>query len=160
MYRPVPGAATDRPRRRWWRHVTGSLDGATSSDALDAPPWWPTAEGPVCCSRLAQMQGVAMSLFAVTTAKGPNWRHDRSVREQPGWDDHAAFADALVDQGVVVLGGPISSENDEEVGLLAVEADSEAAVRSIFSQDPWATSGVLRIANIRSWTIWLDGRPR
>jgi len=38
-----------------------------------------------------------MPVFAVTTAKGANWDHAREIREQPFWDQHAAFAEGLVD---------------------------------------------------------------
>jgi uncharacterized protein len=99
-----------------------------------------------------------MAMFAVTTARGPNWRDDGGIREQPAWDAHAQFFDGLVTQGVVVLGGPISSTNADDVALLAVEAADEDELRSIFGADPWATAGVLRIKEIRSWTLWLDGR--
>jgi uncharacterized protein len=101
-----------------------------------------------------------MAMFAVTTAKGPMWQHDRAIREQPGWEEHASFFDRLVERGVVVIGGPIASANEEEVALLAVDAADEQELRSIFSSDPWAMSGVLRVREVRSWTLWLDGRQR
>ena len=97
-------------------------------------------------------------MFAVTTAKGPNWMHDRGIREQPVWDEHAKFFDRLVERGVVVLGGPIASASDDEVALLAVEATDEKELRSVFGEDPWAASGVLRIKEVRAWTLWLDSR--
>ncbi len=97
-------------------------------------------------------------MFAVTTAKGPCWLHERGIRDQPGWDEHAQFFDRLVEQGVVILGGPISSNSDDEIALLAVEAMDEQELRSIFSADPWAISGVLRIKEVQTWSIWLDGR--
>lgn len=75
-------------------------------------------------------------MFAVITAKGPNWLLDRGIREQPAWDDHAQYFDGLVDRGVVVLGGPISSDSDDDVALLAVEARDEKELRSIFGEDP------------------------
>ncbi|MGH3318858.1 MAG: YciI family protein [Streptosporangiaceae bacterium] len=99
-----------------------------------------------------------MAVFAVTTAKGPNWEPTRGIREQQAWEQHAAFADGLVDQGVIVLGGPISSDSDDDVALIAVEAIDDQHVRSIFGADPWATSGVLRLKDVRPWTLWLDGR--
>src|SRR5215831_6034239 len=40
-----------------------------------------------------------MAVFAVTTAKDTNWDGARDIREQPFWEEHAAFADALVDRG-------------------------------------------------------------
>ena len=99
-----------------------------------------------------------MAMFAVVTLKGPNWVHDRGVREQPAWDEHARYFDQLVERGVVVLGGPISGDDENEVALLAVEAADRQEVLSIFGEDPWAASGVLRIKEPRAWTIWLDGR--
>jgi uncharacterized protein len=99
-----------------------------------------------------------MPVFAVTTAKGPNWDHDRGNREQPYWEEHAAFADELVERGVIILGGPIASDDDEDVALLAVEAPGEEAVRLIFLDDPWSVHGVFRIKRVQTWTIWLDGR--
>jgi uncharacterized protein len=99
-----------------------------------------------------------MPVFVVTTAKGPNWDHARGIREQAFWVEHGAFSDELVARGVIILGGPISSDSAEDIALVAVEAADEAAVRSIFDGDPWMEHKVFRIKDLRSWTIWLDGR--
>ena len=99
-----------------------------------------------------------MPVFAVATAKGPNWDHARGIREQQGWDEHASYFDSLVDRGVVILGGPIGGGSDEDVGLLAVDGADERELRSIFGADPWAANGVLRVKEIRPWTLWLDSR--
>jgi uncharacterized protein len=99
-----------------------------------------------------------MAVFAVTTAKGPNWHDGRGIREQQAWEEHATFADGLVERGIIVLGGPIGGGSDEDIALLAVEVADEQALRSIFSHDPWATNGVFRIKDVRPWTLWLDGR--
>ena len=101
-----------------------------------------------------------MPVFAVTTAKGANWDRAREIRGQPFWDEHAAFADRLVDSGVIIVGGPIDSQNDDDIALLAVETSDETAVRSIFDADPWTVHQVFRIKDIRLWTLWLDGRSR
>ena len=101
-----------------------------------------------------------MPAFAVTTAKGQNWDHARGIREQPFWDQHAAFADDLARRGVIILGGPVTSDNEEDIALLAVQAPSEGALRSIFAADPWAVHQVFRIKELRVWTLWLDGRSR
>ena len=84
-------------------------------------------------------------MFAVTTAKRPNWDHARGIREQQAWEEHAAFADGPFDQGIVILGGPTSSDSDDDVALLGVNAVDEREVRSIFGNDPWATIRVLRV---------------
>jgi uncharacterized protein YciI len=99
-----------------------------------------------------------MPVFAVTTAKGVNWDNARTVRQQRFWDEHAAFADRLVGQGVVILGGPIASADDQDIALLAVEAADENAVQSVFDADPWTVHKVFRIKDVRRWTLWLDSR--
>jgi hypothetical protein len=60
------------------------------------------------------LQGEPMAVFAVTTAKGSSWDVGRPIREQQAWDEHGAFADRLVEQGVIILGGPISSDSEDE----------------------------------------------
>lgn len=101
-----------------------------------------------------------MPVFAVTTAKGPNWDHARGIREQSFWDEHGAFADGLVQRGVIIIGGPIDSDDADDIALLAVEAADEATVRSIFDADPWTVHRVFRIKHVRGWSLWLDGRSR
>ncbi len=99
-----------------------------------------------------------MATFAVTTARGPSWQPDIGIRDQRGWDEHADFADQLVEQRAIILGGPIASDDPDEVALMAFEAVDEDAVRSAFSRDPWVVNGVLRIKSVRAWALWLDGR--
>jgi uncharacterized protein YciI len=91
--------------------------------------------------------------FLVENAKGPDWDRSLARREQRGWEEHAACMDDLVEEGFIVLGGPIG-EGDGENTLLIVEADDETAVRERLAGDPWYES-VLRIDSIRPWSIWL-----
>ena len=53
---------------------------------------------------------------------GPNWDPGCPIRGQDGWDKHAAFMDGLVDDGFIILGGPVG---DGEETLHAVEAADE-----------------------------------
>ena len=76
-----------------------------------------------------------MAFFVVLRRRGPAWDPSLPLEQQSGWDEHAAFMDGLVDAGVVVLGGPLA---DERRVVLAVEADSEASVRSTLARDPWS----------------------
>jgi uncharacterized protein YciI len=98
-----------------------------------------------------------LSIFAVTTERGPNWDSERQVREQDAWNEHASFADELVERGVIIAGGPIGGD-ENEIALLAVEAESESEVRFFFERDPWTVNGVFRIKSVRPWLWWLDGR--
>ena len=95
--------------------------------------------------------------YLVENAKGPAWDHSRRRREQSGWDEHAAFMDALVEEGFVVLGGPVG-DGDGENSLLVVDAGSEAIVRARLAEDPWF-EGVLTIESIRPWSVWLGPAP-
>lgn len=89
----------------------------------------------------------------VVCQTGPEFDPARPLEEQTRWEEHAAFMDGLVESGVVVLGGPCG----ELRVILAVEAESEAALREIFARDPWAGSH-LRIDAVEPWAIRLDAR--
>jgi uncharacterized protein YciI len=93
--------------------------------------------------------------YLVTEAKGPAWDHSKRRREQAGWDEHAAFMDALVEAGVVVLGGPLGEGDGEEV-LLVAEVKSEAAIRARLADDPWM-GDMLTIESVKPWSVWLRG---
>lgn len=102
-----------------------------------------------------------MSTFAVTTAQGPEWNQVRGIREQAFWAEHASFMDGLVERGVVILGGPIESDDPSDIALLAVEAADENEVRGLFQTDPWTAHRIYRLKEVRAWTLWLDSRgPR
>jgi uncharacterized protein YciI len=91
--------------------------------------------------------------WLVRNAKGPEWDHSRPRREQDGWDEHAAFMDALASDGFVVLGGPVG-DGDGEDALLVVQAEDEEAIRARLVPDPWA-NGMLWIRSIEPWNVLL-----
>jgi hypothetical protein len=95
-------------------------------------------------------------MYAVILDHGPDWDDARSLREQDDWNAHAAFMDALVDDGFIVLGGPIG---DGSLVLHAVFAHDPDAVRARLGADPWSGSR-LRIVSIEPWSVLLDGRNR
>ena len=96
-----------------------------------------------------------MDYFVLRLERGGPWDWSRDMRKQDGWDEHAAFMDGLVDEGSIILGGPL--EGDRET-LHVIEAESEQAVRDLFATDPWWINGMLRPVRIERWTIVLDGR--
>jgi uncharacterized protein YciI len=98
-----------------------------------------------------------MALYVLTMVHGPSWDASHGIREQRAWDAHAAFMDGLVDDGVVILGGPIG---DGERAMLVVEAEDEAAIEARLAEDPWAQMELLRIGTVQRWTVWLDGRNK
>lgn len=96
-----------------------------------------------------------MATFHVVVHRsGPRWNPALPLEEQSGWGEHAAFMDALVEDGVVVLGGPLA---DGLRVVLAVEAESEDDVRGTLARDPWSETH-LRIAAVEPWEVRLDAR--
>ena len=93
--------------------------------------------------------------FAVIRERGAAWDGSRPLREQEQWPEHAAFMEALVDDGFVLLGGPVG---DGVRTLLVVDAESEEAIHERLAADPWAPTGLLRIAAVDHWEILL-GEP-
>jgi predicted enzyme related to lactoylglutathione lyase len=96
-----------------------------------------------------------MAHFAVRLVHGPGWDPTRPIRRQDGWDDHAAFMDGLVNDGFIIVGGPV--EGGEET-LHLVVAEDENEIRTRLAGDPWASADLLRVGAIEPWALWLDGR--
>jgi hypothetical protein len=95
-----------------------------------------------------------MGLFVVTRVPGPDWDARRDARQQGGWGEHAAFMDRLVDDRVVVLGGPLGPTG---LVLLIIEAPDAGAVRGRLAEDPWEPQ-VLVTSTVQAWTAWHDSR--
>ncbi len=93
-------------------------------------------------------------LFLVSEQHGGPWDWSKGLRDQDSFEEHARFMDRLVDDGFVVLGGPL----DERDVLLVVVGDSEASVLARLAPDPWVVNGMLSITEVRPWTVLLEGR--
>jgi hypothetical protein len=92
--------------------------------------------------------------LVVLRRSGPEYSHSKPLEEQPGWAEHAAFMDALVDDGFIVLGGVLG---DEVRTAHAVESESEDAIRERLARDPWSGTHLV-VDSIDRWTIRLDQR--
>ena len=93
--------------------------------------------------------------FVVISSAGPNRDLSKGTREQPFWDEHAAFIDRLVDQGSIFMGGPFV---DEGGSLLIFNAEDENEVREKMKNDPWLERGILKQESIKRWQIFIDER--
>ena len=98
---------------------------------------------------------MAVANFALTLVHAPGWDSSRPIREQPAWDEHAAFMDGLVADGFILLGGPLGSGDRT---LHVVDATDEGEIRRRLAEDPWARSGLLEVGSIEPWALWLDFR--
>jgi uncharacterized protein YciI len=92
-------------------------------------------------------------LHIVRVERGGPWDWSRDMREQDLWNEHAAFMNALVDDGFIVLGGPLDNGRD---AFHVVDAASEQDVRARFAEDPWARNGMLTVKSVERWTILLE----
>ena len=98
-------------------------------------------------------------LFVVDRPAGSEWVTGKGARELPLWPEHAAFMDALVDEGVIVLGGPVGDPHEGDETVLVVDVESEDEIRGRLAPDPWAGS-LLTLVSVEPWTTWLRGKPR
>ena len=94
--------------------------------------------------------------LVILRRSGPEYDHSRPLEQQAGWQEHAAFMDGLVEEGFLVLGGPLG---DEIRTAHAVEAASEEAIRARLAEDPWSGTHLV-VDAVEPWTIRLDGRAR
>jgi uncharacterized protein YciI len=92
--------------------------------------------------------------LVIVRQSGAEFDHAQPLEGQSRWGEHAAYMDALVAEGFIVLGGPLAG--DGRVAH-AIEAPSEQAVRETLARDPWNTTHQV-IESIEPWTVRLDGR--
>jgi len=83
---------------------------------------------------------------------GPTWTSG-SVREQPDWDAHAEFVDALIERGTFVMGGPFSDNSGSMSLLEGIDVDE---ARRLIEDDPFMKNGVFVLEEIREWNVFVD----
>jgi uncharacterized protein YciI len=97
--------------------------------------------------------------FLAISSVGPNSDPSKGTREQPFWDEHAAFVDTFVNDGFILMGGPLIHESGVPHGaLLIVNAADENEVREKLKNDPWFQKGVLKLESVKRWEIFVDNR--
>jgi uncharacterized protein YciI len=93
-------------------------------------------------------------IFAVIREAGPAWTEGRGTSGQPAVSDHAAFMNALADEGVVLLAGPLAGSERARIRvLLAVEAASEAEIHHRLADDPWTVTDRLVTTSVEPWNL-------
>lgn len=91
--------------------------------------------------------------WLVVSPAGPQRDLTVGARQQARWDEHAEFIDALVDEGNVLLGGPLEDEGGAVLVMRAVDA---ATIRDRLAADPWYVNGILDLVDIKRWDIFID----
>jgi uncharacterized protein YciI len=94
-----------------------------------------------------------MSYFAVIREAGPAWTAG-GIFDQPGVAEHAAFMNALADEGFLLFAGPLAGSEDGRVrALLIVNANSDADIHRRLADDPWAPTQQLVTVSFERWQI-------
>ena len=83
---------------------------------------------------------------------GPTWTSG-PVEEQPGWDEHAAFIDDLIERGIFVMGGPFA---DDSGSFSILENVGVEKARDLVLRDPFVANGVFELDDVRGWNVFVD----
>ena len=94
------------------------------------------------------------TFLVIVTQSGPEFDRSKPLEEQSGWDEHADVMEGLVEDGLIVLGGPV--DGGPRVALV-FEAGSEQEIRDALARDPWSGTH-LEVSSVEPWVIRLDGR--
>ncbi len=92
-------------------------------------------------------------IFVARSVAGAERDLTKDSRGQSLWDEHAAFIDELVAAGFIRLGGPFT---DVGGAMLVVRAADEAEVRARLAPDPWYAHGILTLADVTRWEVFID----
>jgi uncharacterized protein YciI len=95
------------------------------------------------------------TLFLLFRNPGPSWVPGVPTRQQPLWDEHAAFVDRIFEQGRIVMAGPYA---DCSRALIIVQARDAEEAAALFRNDPWEKAGILIPGEVIEWTVFLDSR--
>ena len=91
-------------------------------------------------------------VFVVLRSRGPAWDEAQPLEGQTEWAAHAAFMDALFEEGFAALVGPLEDTRD---ALLVLRAGSASEVAERLDSDPWTTNGLLVTKQISAWQLRL-----
>ncbi len=95
-------------------------------------------------------------IFAAIRAHGGGWDFSKPMEQQLLWNEHAAFMDALADQGFFVLVGPLEGTRDV---LLIMRAASIDEISARLAEDPWTKNGFLTTIKLAPWTLRIGTLP-
>jgi uncharacterized protein YciI len=100
-----------------------------------------------------------MSYYTVTRNAGPAWTDGKGAFEQPGASDHAAFMNALADEGLILFAGPLAGTEHGRIRVLLIaDAPSEADIHRRLAGDPWEVTQRVVTNAIEPWNLLVGGQ--
>ncbi len=94
------------------------------------------------------------TLYLVFREPGPSWVSGVPTRQQPLWDEHAAFMDGLHAEE----GSSWADAEDYSRALIIMEARDAGEASALLRDDPWEEAGILVPSDVVEWTVFLDSR--
>jgi uncharacterized protein YciI len=95
-----------------------------------------------------------MSYFVVSRDAGPSWIDGTGAFEQPAVNEHAAYMNALANQGVILFAGPVAGSEQERIRVLLIaDAGSESEIRHRLADDPWERTGRIVTSTVQPWNV-------
>ena len=94
-----------------------------------------------------------MTIYSVIREAGPGFI-DGGIAAQPDVADHAAFMNALAEEGLILFAGPLAgTETGRLRALLIMSADGEDEIRRRLQDDPWVRTDRLMLRSIEPWNV-------
>jgi len=91
-------------------------------------------------------------IFFVLRSRGPGWDDSKPLESQKEWPGHAAFMDALFEEGFAALVGPLEGTRD---ALLILRASGVSEIVERLASDPWTINDLLTTKQISPWKLRL-----
>ncbi len=86
-----------------------------------------------------------MALWIREIEMEPNDERRLAVRPE-----HREYAQALFEQGLIRMSGPLA---DETGAVIVYDAPDDAAAQVLVAQDPYVREGVVRELSLREWNV-------
>jgi len=96
----------------------------------------------------AEIEGPPV-LHVLVHRPGPTWKPGVSFREQPGIEEHVRYMAGLLDQGLMVMGGPFL---DDSGGMMVSRLPTLEEARRVAEADPAVRSGLLEV-EVKAWLV-------
>jgi uncharacterized protein YciI len=94
-----------------------------------------------------------MSAYAVIREAGPGWANG-GIYDQPRVDEHAAFMNALAEEGFLLFAGPLAGTEAGRVRVLLIfDAENEAEIQRHLGKDPWCATDQLVTVSVEPWRL-------
>ena len=98
-----------------------------------------------------------MPYFVLIRERAEAWDWSVPMRRQAQWDAHAEFMDKLGDEGYIVAGGPLGTEDEAPGVMHVIDAPDAESIERRMSEDPWTPMRLLRTVSIEPWTVLVGG---